>query len=300
MNTHQPDFQFLTNLADFHFDRIDQRPPLASAIQSFETCLFLISINRFPSALTSCAMAIESAWKAATNAGQENKSDFATILGEVNNIFPSTAPSFNLKDFRKLRNDVVHFGYSPKDDEISAQMIFSTGIPVFFLFVKSHPNLSIDLHSCIEPDIADQLSLTLKLNTIGNKRTVSSIESSKILSHMIKRMNSNLTIWQESALDDGNLSQHLEFEAKTELKNMLLRNWHCSETIRCPVCEENDLIVRLEEEQISKGNLHGINAHCIHCDLNLQAPLLNIFLQKSFGKEQRDKILESYGIRIQK
>jgi hypothetical protein len=117
---------------------------------------------------------------------------------------------------------------------------------------------------------------------------------------MIKRMNSNLTIWQETALDDGNLSHQIEFEAKTELKNMLLRNWHCSETLRCPVCEENDLIVRLEEEQISKGNLHGINAHCIHCDLNLQAPLLNIFLQKSFGKEQRDKILESYGIRMKK
>jgi hypothetical protein len=142
--------------------------------------------------------------------------------------------------------------------------------------------------------------LTLQLNTIGQKRSVSSIESSKILSHMVKRMNSNLTIWQESALDDGNLSQHLEFEAKTELKNMLLRNWHCSETIRCPVCEENDLIVRLEEEQISKGNLHGINAHCINCDLNLQAPLLNFFLEKDLNKEQKSKILESYGIRIQK
>ena len=292
----RPDFHFLTNFSDEHFDRIDQRPPFASAIQSFETCLFLISINRFPSALTCCAMAIESAWKAATNAGQENKSDFATILGEVNNFFPSSAPSFNLKDFRKLRNDVVHFGYSPKDDEVSARMIFATGIPVFFLFVKSHLSLFIDLHSCIEPDLGEQLNLTLELNKIGKRQAISTIESSVMLRHMIKRMNSNLTIWQESALDDHSLSQQIEFEAKSGFKDMLLKDWHCSEAIRCPVCEWDDLVVRFEENQLSEGNLTALRAHCVNCDLNLPPAMLNQILERILSKDKREEILSSYGI----
>jgi hypothetical protein len=300
VNNQQLDVQFFTNLYDFELNNIIQRPPLASAIQSLETCLLLISLDRFPSALASCAMAIESAWKAATNTGQDYKGDFAKILGEVNIVLPKSAPSFNLTKFRNLRNDVVHFGYSPKDDEASARMLFSTGIPVFFMFLANHKDLTLDLESCLHPDLHDQLQLTLSLNQAHQQKNISAIESSKILRHLIRRMNSNLTIWQESAFDEGNLSQHLEFEAKTALKNMLLRIWHCSETLRCPVCEENDLIIRLEEEQISKGNLHGINAHCINCDLILQAPLLNIFLQKNLNKEQRNKILESYGIRIQK
>ena len=62
--TQQPDIQFFTNLDDFKLKNIVQRPPLASAIQSLETCLLLISLDRFPSALASCAMAIESAFHA--------------------------------------------------------------------------------------------------------------------------------------------------------------------------------------------------------------------------------------------
>ena len=291
-----PDFQFLTNLADFHFERIEQRPPLASAIQSFETCLHLISLNRFPSALTCCAMAIESAWKAATRTGQDAKTDFATILGEVNSSLPKSSPAFNLKEFRRLRNDVVHFGYSPKDDEVSAKMIFSTGIPVFFLFVNNHPSLAIDINSCLDSDLAGQLNLTLQLNEIGQRKSISAIESSKILSHLIKRTNSNLTIWKESALDGSSLSQQIEFEAKNELKEMLLKFWHCSEEFRCPVCECDDLIVRLEESLLAKGEIKGINAHCVNCDLNLQQDLLNNVLDKNLSRSQKASIFKSYGI----
>lgn len=299
MNKQQLDVRLFTNLMDFELDYIIQKPPLASSIQSIETCLLLISMDRFPSALASCAMAIESAWKAATNTGQDYKGDFAKILGEVNLVLPKSAPSFNLSNFRKLRNDVVHFGYSPKDDESSARVLFQTGIPVFFMFLANHKGLALDLESSLHQELHEQLQLTLNLNQANKPNNISAIESSQILRHLIKRMSSSLTIWQESA-SEVDLGQQIEFEAKAELRKLLLRNWHCSESLNCPACKEDDLIVRLEEEQISKGNLHGINAHCINCDLNLHAPLLNIFLQKSIGKEQRNKILKSYGIRMQK
>ena len=45
------------------------QPPLASSLQSFETCLFLIALERFPSALVSCATAWESAIKSKLKIG---------------------------------------------------------------------------------------------------------------------------------------------------------------------------------------------------------------------------------------
>ena len=293
--TQQPDIQFFTNLDDFKLKNIVQRPPLASAIQSLETCLLLISLDRFPSALASCAMAIESAWKAAENIGQEYKGDFAKILGEVNLALPKSAPSFNLKEFRRLRNDVVHFGYSPKDDEAAARMLFSTGIPVFFMFLANHKDLTLDLESCLHSRLQEQLQLTLNLNQAHKQTNISAIESSQILRHLIKRMISNLTIWQESALEEEDLSQQIEFESKSKFKEMIKKGWHCNEELRCPVCDFTELIVRLDEASIAKGKFKGTAAHCVNCDLNLQPTILNHFIEMNLTQDEKAVILRGYG-----
>jgi hypothetical protein len=293
--TQHPDIQFFTNLVDSELNNITQKPPLASAIQSLETCLLLISLDRFPSALASCAMAIESAWKAATNTGQDFKGDFANILGEVNLALPKSAPSFNLKEFRRLRNDVVHFGYSPKDDEASARMLFSTGIPVFFMFLANHKDLNLDLESCLQSGLHDQLQLTLNLNQAHLKKNISAIESSQILRHHIKRMILNLTIWQELALEEENLSQQIEFESKSKFKEMIKKRWHCNEELRCPVCDFTELIVRLDETSIANGKLKGTASHCVNCDLNLQPTILNHFIDISLTSDEKAVILRGYG-----
>ena len=54
-------------------DMVSQAP-LASSLQSFETCLFLIGLDRFPGALVSCASAWESALKAKLAIGPEERS----------------------------------------------------------------------------------------------------------------------------------------------------------------------------------------------------------------------------------
>jgi len=292
--THHPNFQFLVNLPDHEIDQIISMPPLASAVQNFETSLLLISLKKYPSALACCAMAIESAWKAATHAGQDHKNDFASILGEVNQSFPKNAPTFNLKDFRKLRNDVVHFGYSPKDDESSAQMIFSTGIPVFLLFMESHPNISINVNQSLNPVIFDHLKFVLELNKIGKINSVPAVKSSTILEHSIKRMTLSQSWWQESALDSS-LGQQIEFDEKMKIKKLLHDAWHCCEDLICPVCNLNELVVRIDESLIGKRIIKGINAHCVNCDLNLASELLNKLLQCILAESDKEKIFTSYG-----
>ncbi|CAN1494721.1 hypothetical protein MCEMIEM12_00298 [Burkholderiaceae bacterium] len=299
--TERPHFIFFTNLADFQFKLLRKNPPLASALQSLETCLLLVSLNRYPSALASCAMALESAWKAASKKGPEKNDNFAEILGDINATLPKEAPSFDFKNFRILRNNIVHFGYTPKDDDLAAKLIFSIGLPAFFLYTQSHPELHIDFISSLDPDLFDHLNVVIKING-GDaiSKNISAVNSSLILRHWIKRSLINEPMWQDDALNQHNLSGLIEFEVKEELRKMLHDGWELCEDFRCPVCHQEQLVVQLDSAEIEKGLISATKGHCLNCDLNFQPGgnyLLNYFINRNLGVEEKEKILKNYGVK---
>lgn len=297
----RPHFIFFTNLADFQFELLRKNPPLASALQSLETCLLLVSLNRYPSALASCAMALESAWKAASKKGPEKNDNFAEILGDINATLPKEAPSFDFKNFRILRNNIVHFGYTPKDDDLAAKLIFSIGLPAFFLYIQSHPELHIDFISSLDPDLFDHLNVVIKINGgDATSKNISAVNSSLILRHWIKRSLINETMWQDDALNQHNLSGLIEFEVKEELRKMLHDGWELCEDFRCPVCDQEQLVVQLDSAEIEKGLISATKGHCLNCDLNFQPGgnyLLNYFINRNLGVEEKEKILKNYGVK---
>lgn len=299
--TERTHFIFFTNLADFQFELLRKNPPLASALQSLETCLLLVSLNRYPSALASCAMALESAWKAASKKGPEKNDNFAEILGDINTTLPKEAPSFDFKNFRILRNNIVHFGYTPKDDDLAAKLIFSIGLPAFFLYTQSHPELHIDFISSLDPDLFDHLNVVIKINGgDATSKNISAVNSSLILRHWIKRSLINEPMWQDDALNQHNLSGLIEFEVKEELRKMLHDGWKLCEDFRCPVCDQEQLVVQLDSAEIEKGLISATKGHCLNCDLNFQPGgnyLLNYFINRNLGVEEKEKILKSYGIK---
>ena len=65
------------------------RPPLASSLQHLETSFLLLSIGRYPHALVTCGSAIESAIKAAINAGPDDRLDFRKLVSKARQLFPS-------------------------------------------------------------------------------------------------------------------------------------------------------------------------------------------------------------------
>ena len=295
----RPEFKFLVNFPENAYDIIEKKPPLGSSIQNFETCLLLISLERYPAALTICATALESAWKAANGEGIDCKVDLHKIYGEINAALPKDDPSFDLKAFRHLRNDIVHWGFSPKDDERSAKMIFETGIPVLFSYIKNHPSLDVDFKTWLDSDLFEHLRLTLDLNKKGRRHHIPAIESSTTLRHQIERMTLRQTMWQESALDDEPYSQQLEFEVKQHMKEWMFENWHCHEEFRCPVCTYHQLVVELDEASLKNRILKGVRARCINCDLffpNRSNYLLNILLEEQLSHSDKEQILVRYGV----
>src|SRR5437588_473581 len=101
------------------------RPPLASSLQNLETSFLLLAVWRYPHGLVSCASAIESALKAAFN---KRRKGFGELLKLANAELPGDVFSqADLDEFRDKRNEIVHYGFSPKDDEISAVLLLKTG-----------------------------------------------------------------------------------------------------------------------------------------------------------------------------
>ena len=104
-------------------------PPLASSLQHLETSYLMIAMNRFPHALINCGSAIESAIKAAIKASPDDRIDFRGLINKGQQKFPdfTKLSSKAIKKFRLKRNQILHYGFSPKDDEESAILLLETG-----------------------------------------------------------------------------------------------------------------------------------------------------------------------------
>jgi hypothetical protein len=78
-------------------------PPLASSLQNFETCLFLIALGRYPSAVMSCANAWESAIKARLKILQNEHKQLFQLLDDVRSKFEPLR-SFDERRVTEFRN----------------------------------------------------------------------------------------------------------------------------------------------------------------------------------------------------
>jgi hypothetical protein len=124
-------------LPTLHFFRatppnVLENPPLASSLQSLETAFFLISLERYPSALVSCVSAWESAIKAKLHIPPDDDHvPIAKLLGQIreSSVGLKQYDRAKLDGLRQTRNRIVHYGFSPKDDRKCGRLLVETGLP---------------------------------------------------------------------------------------------------------------------------------------------------------------------------
>ena len=145
------------------YDMLGQ-PPLASSLQSFETCLFLISLHRFPSALISCATAWESAIKSKLRIEESRRGiGLKKMLNDIRSSHQLLRDYDydKLDEFRQTRNRITHFGYSPKDDEKCAALLLETGFPFLELCYREFFDFYLDWREIV-PAIKEFSDLSLE------------------------------------------------------------------------------------------------------------------------------------------
>ena len=295
--------------------------PLASSLQTFETCLFLISMHRFPSALVSCATACESAMKAKLRLGKDDKKKFHVLVNDTRTHFPSLPHSDSLRPFRDKRNAVVHFGFSPQDDEACAKHLLETGLPFisqlyrelfdFYLdWQEVHPgNKDVNCLTTDEwakvgllPQIAEHFRQALEIYDRGKKK------ESRSYGYCFRGLSHYIRLWmKESAMskadwiaDEIAESRGIKLDAVWEETDRIKARFG-GETweFDCPVCKGKESVVaELDRTKLNAATIATGRCTCAKCRFTVgkAEPYLSEVLLADQIEAKSADILREFGI----
>lgn len=300
-------------------------PPLASSLQSFESFVFQIALRRFPHALVSLATAIESSARAKLRLPRDDQSKFADLLQDLQSMSPALKmfSREKLDAFRRKRNDVIHYGFSPRDDADCATLILSSGLPFlkrcyselfdFYLDwkdvragIKEFRQLSSDEMDKVGlfPEFANQLRVATDVYvkardfprleaqrffvTFGHYIELGIKESmlTEAENEMIQKAEEIGVGWQQK-------------EKQKEAIRTAIRN-ECVD-FDCPVCGgAESAVVELDEKAIEAAIINPRRILCVQCALvvPLGIPLLAEVALDEQLKKRKAEILASYGVHV--
>lgn len=275
-------------------------PPLASSMQSFESCLFLIALERYPHAFAACVFSIESALKAAFGQSSQGGDSLQKLLVKAQCKSPRLG-SFSkdsLDGLRRTRNRIVHYGFSPKDDRLTVTLL-STGIPFlracyedFFGFVLDD-SLLIEFgnHLHIAGEVFEKVKLRPDLDPVYCFRA---------LAHLLRWSvkDSLMSQWEAEAArtadEDGAKFDTVQRQ-KEKIEQLLEPSW----AFDCPVCDGFETFVcELVANDLDKNQISLLRAACVECGLAISrgCPFLADALCREQVEEKRDQIIDEYGI----
>ncbi len=281
-------------------------PPLASSLQHLETSFLLIALKRYPHALVSCASAIESAIKSSLGKGPKEKNDFKQLMDSAFREFANftNLSEVAIKDFRDKRNEIAHYGFSPKDDEISAYHLLNAGFPLIEQCYEAFFQFSLigneKYHGGLLPEIAHHL-LVAK-NVFSKKRDKAhSAYCFSSFSHLI-RFNIQrwmLSDWQKDILFSEIESGWKSWEIKHKQKEDLTSKFGASWVFDCPVCNDvESFVCDLDVENLKKREGIIKRGICVNCGFVVSND--DHFLADELFKEQINQqetsILSEYGL----
>jgi hypothetical protein len=285
-------------------------PPLGSSLQNLETSFILVSLNRYPHALMSCCAAIESALKAFLVINPNERHLSLLKLKKRANVQVGTfnVTDSSLDDFRIKRNAITHYGFSPQDNEKSAELLLDTG----YIFIEECYEKFFDFSLAgknQEPgglivDLAYHYNVAKKIREKSkNNRRHSAKNCFVSLSHYIRWVikysmlsESDSNFLSKSTEEYNQRIEDFQNELKEEYDHKIFSStWHFD----CPVCgNDESFICELDENQLKNHQeIRLQRAYCVNCDFTV--PKNCFYMADELCKEQIDqqkmKILSDYG-----
>jgi hypothetical protein len=272
---------------------------LKSSLQTFETGIFLIALQRYPHALTSCVSAIEGGIKG--KLGERENEPFLSLLARADKEVPALQEHdvIQRRNLRDKRNEIVHSGFSPKDDNISVHLLLTTGFP---LLQKIYKGLyHFDLRSHFFEPARKQLDVAKKVHSKvvarGDADVVCSMQS---IRHWVYWYAIQQNVgWQVAAFNSAEL-KGLKFEYQEKRKAELKRHFSPEWVFDCPICDEINSVVAsfchdIQNEIIS---IRAISMACVNCGFFVPREshlLAETLLEEQIGRCS-EKILKEYGL----
>ena len=204
----------------------------------------------------------------------------------------------DLRAFLSCRNQIVHYGFSPRDDEATAKLLLKTGFP--FLKACYLEFFGFELVDGLAPEFGENFKIALDVYQRAKARC--GLRFSQCFSafgHLLRwsLRQSIMAEWENDAITHAECSG-LEFEISQKKKNEFERIFGTTWTFDCPICRSLDTFVcELDDERLATHTITLKRAACGHCDLVVdEMPFLANALVGSEIDTKRTAILRDYGL----
>ncbi|HEV7925423.1 MAG TPA: hypothetical protein VGR14_08715 [Verrucomicrobiae bacterium] len=292
-------------------------------MQSYETCLFLFALGRFPSALVVCATAWESVMRAKLGLALENDLSLDALIDQIQNSSGTlkTYDRNKLHTFRKTRNRIAHYGFSPKDDEECARLLLETGLPFLNRCYRELFDFYLDWQDIrpgnndfsalnseemakagLLPEVAEHLRVVSRV--YARARQLGGLGLSycfrgfgKYIS--VRQNEMSFTATEARILQRGD-ENGVKFEHEMKEKEEVAKIFDVPWEFDCPICEGCDcLIGELDDGRLDIKQVSVRRCACVSC--GLVVPQGSPFLADELLREQLEnespRILKELGIR---
>ncbi len=317
-NYQKPNLYVLNNVPD----KFLRKEEVASALQSFETSLFLISENSWATVIIllkeSCEKLLRVLYKEVEPNPRNDKDINNKILDEwfcnkygLDKLFLS-----RLEVFNNLRNTMTHRGYSPKDDHTCIFIYFDIGFSYLNKITNQLFNKKIEELTVSNTyqggwfwDIFKSTTNVIKKNKLRNEdrnNQISVFYLSKAIQKIWRAQQVNMA-YSWTSTYQWVISEHYQdtaWEVRQSVRNYYIKQLeklgHCHEMIeyRCPICDDNDggelkMLVSIvwggKNYPYIFENIKGIA--CPSCEyLIIDQDLINEFVINKLTESEREKM----------
>jgi hypothetical protein len=279
--------------------RIDE-DYVPAALQGFETMLLLIAIRRYPNALIAIGSALESALQSSQIGGsrRDGLQDLMKKAAKRSEALRGWTGD-ELESFRETRNDFVHRGFSPRDDERSVRAMIVTGIPLFHAILAEF--LTFDLNEGLHAEYARHIQVATRVHSraesVGQRAERYCLRALGASIRWSLKDNFQ-SYWELDALKAANEDGD-RFIAHAEETKRISRAYDASCVCECPVClEYNTAVVELDGDKLDAGEVQPVQLACVNCGFRATRGehLLAEELLRGPLERERESVLKGYGI----
>ena len=271
---------------------------VVSALQSFETAVMLIGYARWPSIIPLIWSACEALLRKKYPKSGEDIYKLQANYKVDGNV--SDALNRSAHELRKLRNDINHKGFLPRDTPRCVDLFFNAGVPYLDHLLKNI--IESDLFSLLYPKggIWDVFKDTRKAVIKKKNKSGGKVEDALLFLMLKVRETFSPTfvpeaLWdmQESAQDALWIS---EMKRRNELIDIITKE-HSDDCfafaeVFCPVCGENTLGSVHWQEKTDGWKFDCLKSiGCYKCGYLLDdADMIKIFFQGQLTRESIEKL----------
>jgi len=294
MSSQEPQFILFWPPAEYR-----HREGIAAAYQSLESAMMLLMLYRWPSV-------IPLIWSACETLLREHYNDHSALSQDLQvrfkNEHPAISDSLNqsASSLRKWRNELLHRGYSPKDDPRCAELMFNAGIPYFQGLVREL--IGTDEINATIWDFWQIYTDTRKAITRKIKRKEADLNSAMFYLVGLLRFSLSSNFTSELMTSMWETSQELMIAEVEQTKQMVRRIERCEKTdgncyqlpdFYCTNCKGGEILAGASftggSSAFHLDRLEVIG--CTECGyLLFDQDLIKVFFEDKLTKEQKAEL----------